>query len=180
MPLYEITLGKENMKFSSAHFTVFDRSVERLHGHNYRVFVTVRSTRLQAGLLLDFGVLKQEARRLCETLDERLLLAGDCKDITLRRKGAEIEVRCRGKRYVLPESDCLVLPIANVSCECLAAWFCESLLGLLTRELQDVGVVSLAATVEESPGQSGHCEAMLAPQARRRAQRPSKTRRGGK
>jgi 6-pyruvoyltetrahydropterin/6-carboxytetrahydropterin synthase len=161
MSLYEITLGKEDMKFSSAHFTIFDSSAERLHGHNYKLRVTVKARRLRAGLLLDFGLLKIEARRLCGEIDEALLLPGESADVALRPEGSEIEIRCRGKRYVLPAEDCRVLPIANVSCECLAAWFCRTLVERLAPQLREAGVVSLAATIEESPGQSGRCEVAL-------------------
>ena len=161
MGLYEITLGKEDMKFSSAHFTVFEAAAERLHGHNYKVRVTVKARRLRAGLLLDFGLLKLEARRLCSELDEVLLLPGESAHVTLHQEGGEIEVRCRGKRYLLPAEDCRILPIANVSCECLAAWFCRTLVERLSPQLREAGVVSLAATVEESPGQSGRCEGAL-------------------
>lgn len=166
MSLFEITLGKEDMKFSSAHFTVFESSVERLHGHNYHVEVTVKSTRLRSGLLVDFGVLKQEARRLCADLDETLLLPGESTEVALRPDGDAIEVRCRNKRYVVPAEDCRVLPIANVSCECLASYFCRALVDRLAGDLRAAGVVSLAAVVEESPGQSGRCEEALGGAAR--------------
>ena len=158
MGVYEITLGKEDMKFSSAHFTVFETRLERLHGHNYQALVTAKARRLRRGLLVDFGLLKGAARALCGELDEAILLAGECPELELRRSAGEVELRCRGKHYVLPEEDCRVLPLANVSCECLAAWFCHTLLDRLRPQLRDAGVLSLAVTIEESPGQSGRCE----------------------
>jgi 6-pyruvoyltetrahydropterin/6-carboxytetrahydropterin synthase len=158
MSLYEITLAKENMKFSSAHFTIFEHGVERLHGHNYRVVLSLKSSRLRDGMVLDFSFLKQEARRLCAELDETLLLPAQCGDLTVETRGTEIEVRCRAKRYVLPAEDCRLLPIPNVTCECLAEYFCRTLLERLRPRLRDAGVVALVATVDESPGQSGRCE----------------------
>lgn len=162
MRLYEITLAKENMKFSSAHFTVFEHGAERLHGHNYRVVITLKSAQLQGGMLVDFGFLKQEARRLCAELDEALLLPAVCPALAIESRAAEIEVRCGDKRYVLPASDCRLLPIANVTCECLAEYFCHTLLLRLQPRLRAAGVRALCATVEESPGQSGRCEETLA------------------
>ena len=161
MGVYEITLGKEDMKFSSAHFTVFESRQERLHGHNYQALVTVKARRLHRGLLLDFGLLKQAARALCSELDEAILLPAECPELELRRGGGEVELRCRGKRYVLPEEDCRALPVANVSCECLAAYVCHALLERLHTQMRDAGVLSLAVTIEESPGQSGRCEAVV-------------------
>jgi 6-pyruvoyltetrahydropterin/6-carboxytetrahydropterin synthase len=166
MSLFEITLGKENMKFSCAHFTLFDARVERLHGHNYRVWLTLAATRLRAGLLLDFGLVKEQARALCDAVDETLLLPGASPEVAIRATGQELEVRCRGKRYVLPAEDCRVLPIANVTCEALAEWFCSALVERLEPALREAGVVWLAATVEESPGQSGRHERSLTTAAR--------------
>jgi len=163
MDQYEIRLGKEDMKFSCAHFTLFERAIERLHGHNYRVSLTIRARALRHGLLLDFGVVKQEARRLCAELDEAFLVPAACEEISIIECDGEIELRCRGKRYVLPVADCRLLPVSNASCECLAEYFCRTLLGRLQAVLRAAGVVALAVTVEESPGQSGRCLLTLDP-----------------
>jgi 6-pyruvoyltetrahydropterin/6-carboxytetrahydropterin synthase len=157
MDAFEINLGKEDMKFSSAHFTLFDHHLERLHGHNYRVSLSLRAPKLRHGLLLDFGLVKQEARRLCGELDEALLVPATCEDVAIQERDGEIEIRVRGKRYVLPASDCRLLPIANASCECLAEYFCRTLIARLRVDLQAAGAAALAVTVEESPGQSGRC-----------------------
>jgi 6-pyruvoyltetrahydropterin/6-carboxytetrahydropterin synthase len=159
--VYEIDLGKEDMKFSSAHFTLLDGTMERLHGHNYRLTVTLRARALRAGLLLDFALVKREARRLCAEFDEHLLLPGSCAEMRLDRDGDAVVAQCRGKRYVVPAEDCRILPIPNVSCECLAEYVCTTLVATLRPQLAAAGVVALAATVEESPGQSGRCEEAL-------------------
>jgi 6-pyruvoyltetrahydropterin/6-carboxytetrahydropterin synthase len=161
--LHEIAMGKENMKFSSAHFTLLADRVERLHGHNYRLIVTLRARALRAGLLLDFALVKHEARRLCAELDERLLLPGACADLRIEARGDALALDCRGKHYEIPAEDCRVLPIPNVSCECLAEYFCATLVAALRPQLTAAGVVALSAVVEESPGQSGRCEEALAP-----------------
>jgi 6-pyruvoyl-tetrahydropterin synthase len=163
MALYEITLCKEDMKFSSAHFTILESMLERLHGHNYQLLLHVKAQRLRAGLLVDFSVIKQEARRLCASLDEAFLIPSRSPELEISQQEGEIELRCRGKRYVLPETDCRLLPLENISCECLADWFCHTLIEQLHPQLRAAGVVSLAAAVQESPGQSGRCEEALGP-----------------
>ena len=57
-------LAKQNFKFSSAHFLIFDeKSAERLHGHNYQVKVHIfASNQAQdeaKGYFVDFNVLKK-------------------------------------------------------------------------------------------------------------------------
>ena len=52
---WAIHLHKENFKFSAAHFLIFpDGSAERLHGHNYRVFVEIEAGLSHHGLVPDF------------------------------------------------------------------------------------------------------------------------------
>ena len=39
---WSISIDKDYLKFSAAHFLIFpDGTAERLHGHNYRVFVEI-------------------------------------------------------------------------------------------------------------------------------------------
>ena len=72
---YEVLLGKERHKFSCGHFTVFsDGAVERLHGHNYHVAVTLRGPALRDGLLFPFHTVKATIAGICDEWDERILL----------------------------------------------------------------------------------------------------------
>ena len=75
-PRFVLRLGKEDFKFSVAHFTVFsDRIAEDLHGHNYRVRVEIAGNGTDAhGLLMDLRGVKAEIRRLCAELDSKTLL----------------------------------------------------------------------------------------------------------
>ncbi|HET6449782.1 MAG TPA: 6-carboxytetrahydropterin synthase QueD [Spirochaetia bacterium] len=61
--------------FAAAHFlTRYHGKCERLHGHNYKVFVTASGRELdEGGMLLDFGVLKAALRRITDELDHTSL-----------------------------------------------------------------------------------------------------------
>ncbi len=61
--------------FSAAHFlTRYHGKCERLHGHNYKVFVTAAGSELDdGGMLLDFGVMKAALRRVTGELDHTSL-----------------------------------------------------------------------------------------------------------
>jgi hypothetical protein len=62
MEHWSIELEKESFKFSAAHFLIFpDGSAERLHGHNYRVFVEIDAA-LDA-LRARHGLQERQARR---------------------------------------------------------------------------------------------------------------------
>ena len=61
--------------FAAAHFlTRYHGKCERLHGHNYKVFVTVTGRTLDdGGMLVDFGVLKAALRRVLGEVDHSSL-----------------------------------------------------------------------------------------------------------
>jgi len=156
---YRLELGKEDFKFSCAHFTLFpDGGAEPLHGHNYRVRVTVEGDRLDAlGMLVDFAAVKRAVRRLCARLDERVLLPQEAPDLVWERRGEEVEARYGGRRYLWPAAEVLLLPLANTSVELLAAWlWCE-----LAPELAGFPVRSLGVSVEETLGQGCRYSAPL-------------------
>ena len=70
--MYELTVERE---FSSGHFLRNYRGrCENPHGHNYKVCITLAGTELdQAGLLLDFKLLKQVMRPVIDRIDHQML-----------------------------------------------------------------------------------------------------------
>ncbi len=61
--------------FAAAHCLInYQGDCENLHGHNWRVEVTVRASGLdEAGLGIDFKILKAETNQLLKTLDHKYL-----------------------------------------------------------------------------------------------------------
>ncbi len=70
--MYELTV---QLEFSAAHhLRDYPGKCSRLHGHNYRVEVTVADRRLDDhGMLIDFGRLKQICQQVVDELDHSLL-----------------------------------------------------------------------------------------------------------
>jgi len=75
MERWSIEVDKEYLKFSAAHFLIFpDGSAERLHGHNWKVEVTVESPTLdERGIAVDFRILKTSLHDLLSRFDHRYL-----------------------------------------------------------------------------------------------------------
>lgn len=152
--LFTLELAKEDFKFSSAHFTLFDAaSGELLHGHNYQVAVRVIGTELDdLELLVDLAALKERIRELCGELDSHTLLPARSPHLRVATAGGEVEVRFQSRRYVFPEADIRLLPLRNISVESLARFLWE----LLVERLGAVAgkpLERLEVSVQETSGQ---------------------------
>ncbi|MHC4892293.1 MAG: 6-pyruvoyl trahydropterin synthase family protein [Planctomycetota bacterium] len=154
---WSIQIDKEYLKFSSAHFLIFpDGSAERLHGHNYRVYVEVDGRLSPHGLVLDFKEVKPVVRQLCDELDEHWLVPGEHPVLKVEhRDDGVVEVRYRERYYAAPAEDVIVLPINNTSAENFSGWIGQELMSRLGTRFPDVWIRRLVVAVEETSGQRG-------------------------
>jgi len=157
MERWSIEVEKEYLKFSAAHFLIFpDGSAERLHGHNYRVYVALEARLSRFGLVLDFQHIKPLVRELVGELDERWILPGEHPELRIeRRADGVVEVRYRERYYAAPAEDVLSLPLNNTSAENLSALLARRLLERLRARYPEVVVSALRLAVEETAGQRG-------------------------
>jgi len=162
MRSFEVTVGKESLGFSAAHFITYgDGCCERLHGHNYRVGVRIAGRTDEHGLVHDFVDVRQRVDRLLGELDHRTLLPESNPRFELSRAGGSVRLRHEEREYRFPSDDVVVLPLHNTSTEMLASHLADRLLEELRREEAAGGIRSLAVEVEESPGQSATCRLAL-------------------
>ena len=77
---YRVSVTKDYLVFSSAHFITFaGHRCEGLHGHNYRVRVTIEGAlNEEAWFVFDFVELKGIMKRLCDEIDHLVLLPLGC------------------------------------------------------------------------------------------------------
>ena len=70
--MYQVTIETH---FSAAHYLRnYHGRCENLHGHNWKIEVTVSSDKLdEAGMALDFSILKEKTKAILEQLDHRNL-----------------------------------------------------------------------------------------------------------
>lgn len=156
-------IGKEALKFSAAHFTIFSATeAERLHGHNYHVSIDVWGDMGGEGLIIDAGHLKRIVKGLCDALDERTLVPAASPHLRIGdQPGDHTEILYADRRYVLPRADCVFLPVPNITIEALAQHLGERLRATLQGVPQARGIRRFRLGVEESPGQMGFCELTL-------------------
>jgi len=153
---FKVSVSKDYLVFSSAHFITFrGHQCETLHGHNYRVGVTVEgSVDDETMFVVDFSVLKKCVRKLVDEIDHKVLLPLKNPKLAFRDAGAQRHVDYFGTHtYTFPVVDCAMMPIENTTAEMIAQYFAsrtrDDLLGMGIRNL-----TAIEMEVEESFGQA--------------------------
>ena len=152
---YRVSVTKDYLVFSSAHFITFaGHRCEGLHGHNYRVRVTIEGALNQESwFVFDFVELKGIMKRLCDEIDHLVLLPLESDRVGVVVEGDIVHVSVDGKpRYTFPRRDCSLLPIPNTTVEMIAKLLTERLQRELTQGGAD-GITAIEMEVEENFGQ---------------------------
>lgn len=154
---WSISIAKDYLKFSAAHFLIFpDGTAERLHGHNYKVYVDIQTALDEHGLVVNFKEIKPLVRELCNELDEHLLIPGRHPVLTTAAMpDGSLEIRYRTRRYLVPADEVIVLPIGNTSAENLATHLGRELRLRIGARWPGLRLERLVVGVEETPGQRG-------------------------
>jgi 6-pyruvoyltetrahydropterin/6-carboxytetrahydropterin synthase len=153
---FRVSVTKDYLVFASAHFITFaGHRCEGLHGHNYRVSVTIEGALNEdAWFVFDFVELKRIMRRLCDEIDHLVLLPLKSDRVQVTEEGDVVRVGVDGRpRYVFPRQDCALLPIPNTTVEMLAQMLTERLQAALSAEGAK-GLTAIEMEVEENFGQS--------------------------
>ncbi len=149
-----LQLAKQNFKFSSAHFLIFDdQHAEKLHGHNYQVRVEIGIPSPEAikdsGFFVDFNVFKKYIKSRLDQWDELVLLPERHPEMKFQPRGKGLEVTFRDRFYVFPVNEVALLPVNNTSVEQLSRLLAEDFVG----EFRSYKVSFVSVYVEETPGQ---------------------------
>ncbi len=164
MALTTLHLAKENFKFSSAHFLIFDsKSAEMLHGHNYQVRVDLtcssasaenelRGDKSQLGYFVDFNILKKTIKARLDQWDEHVLLPAKHPDMKYKVSvdGKNYDIHFRDRFYSLPINEVIWLEITNTSVE----QFSKILATEFYHAFKKFHIQKICVEVEETRGQS--------------------------
>ncbi len=167
MALTTLHLAKENFKFSSAHFLIFDsQSAEMLHGHNYQVRVDITGSdetdeaeedslgkdKSRMGYFVDFNVLKKTIKSRLDQWDEHVLLPAKHPDMKYKvsTSGKNYDIHFRDRFYSLPINEVIWLEINNTSVE----QFSQILAAEFFQAFKKFGIQKICVEVEETRGQS--------------------------
>src|SRR5215207_5678174 len=98
MSAYRIHVSRDNLIFAAGHFASYDRDkVEPLHGHNYRLGVTIEGPTEENAYVFNFVTLKRIMKLLVDELDHRMLLPRANPLIEVAMEGDGVIVRTQGR-----------------------------------------------------------------------------------
>lgn len=153
--LTTIDLHMQALKFSAAHFTIFNsKERERLHGHNYAVTCRITAPVGEDGLTCDYAIFKNKLYTLINGLDEYTLIARDSRHHRIEEEGDFYKVWFHDHYLMLRKAETILMPIRNTTVEELSFYFLEQLCFDATF-LQQHDIRKLEITVASGPGQHG-------------------------
>lgn len=131
-----------------------DGTREPLHGHNYRVQVKGNAPELSDDMVFDFLNIKPIVRKICDSLDHKLLIPKNHPTIKIEDREKNYNIITPDESvFSIPKTDVLLLPIENTSAERIAAFLAYEIRSEVLAQYQfEFNVLEIE--VEETPGQS--------------------------
>ena len=155
---FHICIGGDGLGFHASHFIVWQNGeCERLHEHGYRVAAEIHGPLDEDQCVFDFHVVRDALKKIVAELDHRVLLPARHPNISISTESGRIEVVFAGRRWVFPEDDCLLLPIANTTTELLAEYVGQRLRDAL-KSLGGRSPSMVRVEIGEGAGCSAVCE----------------------
>lgn len=142
-----------NLRFSAAHMVIGHESCGKIHGHSYIVDVEVDGQRNgKFGFVIDFKILKNITRKICKSLDHRVLIPVDSPDLEITNQDEKsIEFTVLDElEYKLPLQDVVLLPTPSTTAESLSIYITEK----IVEELENKDKINyIEVRVNEGIGQ---------------------------
>ncbi len=162
MSVFSVSIGKEHLRFTAAHFIAFRGFREPLHGHTYQVKVTVSGPVGPDGYVVDFLVLKKVAEEECAQLHFCTLLPRQSDCLGIGESATQVTVHCEdGAFFTFPRQDVCLLPIVHTSSEEIARYLLTRLRERL-KEARGNTIKTIEVMVEDIPGQEAVCREEVA------------------
>ena len=107
--------------------------------------------------MVDFLVVRDALRSILAGLDHRVLLPTQHTAIRVSSQQGEVEATFADSRWLFPQDDCLLLPIANTTTELLAEYIGEHLAAAI-KSSSGVSPVRVQIELGEGSGFSAICD----------------------
>jgi len=118
---------KQGIRFAASHVVPHHPKCGHLHGHTYAVSCRLSGSVPKSGMILDFGIVKDEIRRLTEELDHRWMLPREPRSGEVTVDQGTVVYEVGDKRYEVPEADVALVDAPVCTAEFLAQFFADRL-----------------------------------------------------
>lgn len=153
--LSSIEIAKSYLHFSAAHFTIFSATDrERLHGHNWRLAAEITGEMGKDGLCFDYAIYKQILKDLCAQYDEYTLIGEQSPHLEISEDDDFYFIKHNGRTQPLLKTDTILLPVANITIEALAAYFLDILVSD-KKSIDEYRIQAFEVRVSSGPNQWG-------------------------
>ncbi|MHB0981364.1 MAG: deaminase [Thermoleophilia bacterium] len=147
-------MADDYLSFSAAHFLTYDGDCELLHGHTYRIRVSVVSPSLDANhYVIGYRALRDVILSVILVLRGKLLIPATSDVLMIHSLPPNVFVRFGERNYSFPMEDACLLPIPNITSEMLAKYLSFQTLLELPESMRK-SIECLTLEVEESRGHS--------------------------
>lgn len=127
--MVKITVKREDMKFSCAHFTIFSKTErERVHGHNFRVWAELWSSVDSNGMAIDYTIIRKIILNTCKELNEHMLIPEFSPHLKINKESSKIEITFNNQSMMFLNSDVKILQLLNITNEELCKIFIAAIL----------------------------------------------------
>ena len=130
-----------HIRFSAAHVIPEYEKCGRLHGHTYAVHAIIAGIPDESGIIIDFSYLKSTLSKIVNELDHKIIIPSKNKVLSFSKEDTSISLSFRGKTYVFPLEDCILLPIPSSSAENLSLY-------ILRCFIKEIGPPSNISSIE--------------------------------
>lgn len=162
MSVFSVSIGREQLRFTAAHFIAFRGFREPLHGHTYQAAVKVSGSVGADGYVVDFLALKQIAEEECRKLHFTTLLPERSDCLKIDADDEAVSVVCEdGTHFRFPRADVCLLPIVHSSSEEIAEYLVKRLRSRLTTTGGN-SIETIEVGIEDVPGQVAVCREAFA------------------
>ena len=107
---HRISVERNRLRFAAGHFATLPDGLEPLHGHNYDLIVEVEGPLTGESWVIDFSLLKQLAREICQSLDHKFLLQMHSRVLSIKDDGDHYVVQYKGGNAAVRPDRVLSLP----------------------------------------------------------------------
>ncbi|KAI4837222.1 6-pyruvoyltetrahydropterin synthase [Plasmodium brasilianum] len=125
----ELIIESPSFSFNCAHFIAYKGFKETLHGHNYNVSLKVKGYVQEDGYVVDFSILKEKVRNVCNQLDHHFIVPVYSDVLKIEDENKNIKITCEDNSvYSFPQYDCIKLPIMHSSTEEIAQYILNKII----------------------------------------------------